>query len=135
MATDSGSVSLTAKSCHRWPSRAWTGVSMGKAARPMADLARSAATLSDRGAACVPRLAMPRFKDDISEGETRIMKELHMPPAHRSQREDHRRSQREHDRQREESKPTEAPDVETRRPEDRWTDPMNVQHPTGRGNS
>lgn len=60
------------------------------------------------------------------------MKELYRSPAHQVRREADRRAQRDHDRPHEENKPTEAPDVENRRPEDRWGDPLNVRHPTGR---
>lgn len=57
------------------------------------------------------------------------MKELNSPPAHHTPRQDMRQSLREHDRQREESRPTEAPDVENRRQEDRWSDGVRPRHP------
>ena len=58
------------------------------------------------------------------------MKELISPPAHHVPRRDIRHSLREHDRQREESRPTEAPDVENRRPADRRSDGARLRHPT-----
>lgn len=57
------------------------------------------------------------------------MKERLNPAPHRSPREENRRSLREHDRHGEENKPTEAPDVEARRWDDRWTGPSQARHP------
>jgi hypothetical protein len=60
------------------------------------------------------------------------MRERLNPAPHLSQREETRRSRRVHDRPHEENKPTEAPDVEARRRDDRWTGPNPGRHPMSR---
>ena len=57
------------------------------------------------------------------------MKDLHLPPPHQPRRSNDKRSTVEHDIEREENTPTDAPDADTRRPTEPKTRMPNFFHP------